>query len=188
MALGSPEWGWDSFEPYFRDLETDQDYPDPPHGSSGPVPITRFKDEELIPIQRAFRDGCRTVGLADLADFNNSDNEGVGPWPMNRIETTRISAATAFLDEARSRPNLAIRQNTLVNRVVLDGKRAVAVELSDGELLEAEKIVLSAGAFGSSRSSGSRVEDVLIDNGHRPPTPRAVSQHGADRQAAIRPR
>ena len=139
--------GW--VEPYFRDLETDQDYPDPPHGSSGPVPITRFKDKELIPIQRAFRDGCRTVGLADLADFNNSDNEGVGPWPMNRIETTRISAATAFLDEARSRPNLTIRQNTLVNRVVLDGKRAVAVELSDGEVLEAEGIVLSAGAFGS---------------------------------------
>ena len=149
VALGNPEWGWDRVEPYFRDLETDQDYPDPPHGSSGPVPITRFKDEELITIQRAFRDGCRTVGMADLADFNNSENEGVGPWPMNRIETTRISAATAFLDEARSRPNLTIRQNTLVNRVVLDGKRAVAVELSDGELLEAEKIVLSAGAFGS---------------------------------------
>ena len=52
-------------------------------GSSGPVPITRFKDKELIPIQRAFRDGCRTVGLADLADFNNSDNEGVGdPRPL----------------------------------------------------------------------------------------------------------
>jgi choline dehydrogenase-like flavoprotein len=149
VALGNPEWTWDQVEPYFRDLETDQDYPDPPHGISGPLPITRFKEEELIPIQRAFRDGCRVVGLADLADFNNSDEGGVGPWPMNRIETTRISAATAFLAEARSRPNLTVRQNTLVSRVVLDGKRAVAVELSDGELLEAERIVLSAGAFGS---------------------------------------
>jgi choline dehydrogenase len=149
MALGNPEWGWDKVEPYFRDLETDQDYPDPPHGISGPVPITRFKDEELIPIQRAFRDGCRTVGLADLADFNNSDNEGVGPWPMNRVKSTRISAATAFLEEARSRPTLTIRPNAVVNRVVLNGKRVVGVELIGGEFLEGKRIVLSAGAVGS---------------------------------------
>src|SRR4051794_16559275 len=149
MALGNPEWGWDRVEPYFRDLETDQDYPDPPHGISGPLPITRFKEEELIPIQRAFRDGCRIVGLADLADFNNSDEGGVGPWPMNRVESTRISAATAFLAEARSQPTLTIRQNTLVNRVVLNGARVIGVELSDGELLEGRRIVLSAGAFGS---------------------------------------
>ena len=58
----------------------------------------------------------------------------------------------AYLGQSRDRPNLTIRPDTLVLRVVFDGRRAVGVELeSDGqtETVYADEIVLSAGAIGS---------------------------------------
>ena len=148
-ALGNPEWAWNYVEPYFRDIETDQDFPVRPHGTRGPLPISRYKDDELIPIQRAFRDACRCIGMAELPDFNIQEGCGVGPWPMNRIGTTRVSAATAFLSEARARPSLTIRPDALVSRVALKDRRALGVELDSGEIVTGRQVILCAGGLAS---------------------------------------
>ena len=60
----------------------------------------------------------------------------------------RWNAAFAYLDPARSRENLTILGDTLVDRVLLEGDRAVGLATSAGEL-RAETVVLAAGAYGS---------------------------------------
>ena len=50
----------------------DLDFPAPPHGDSGPLPIARYGAGELIPFQRAFRDACFAIGLAEARDHNGA--------------------------------------------------------------------------------------------------------------------
>ena len=69
--LGNPEWAWDRVLPYFQRLESERDAPGPLHGTGGPLPICRYSEAELIPIQRAFRAACRSQGFADVIDHND---------------------------------------------------------------------------------------------------------------------
>jgi choline dehydrogenase len=68
--------------------------------------------------------------------------------PVNAVGTVRWNAAFAYLDPARPRGNLTILGDTLVDRVLLDGDRAVGLATSAGELL-GDTVVVSAGAYGS---------------------------------------
>ena len=42
-ALGATGWDWDGVLPYFRKLETDDDFDGPLHGKDGPIRLQRFR-------------------------------------------------------------------------------------------------------------------------------------------------
>lgn len=48
-------------------------------------------------------------------------------------QKTRATSYTAYLREAASIPNLTIRTDSPVDRVLLEGKRAIGLELRGGE-------------------------------------------------------
>ena len=154
-ALGNTEWSWDRVLPWLRKIESDPAAPNPAlHGQHGPVPIRRYRETELIPLQRAFARACQDVLGLPLVDDHNDVARlgGVGPWPMNRREdNTRMSTALAYLTAARSRPNLQVRGSAAVAHLVLDGHRAGGVELvENGDVLRCRRgVVLCAGAIGT---------------------------------------
>jgi choline dehydrogenase len=148
-ALGLPGWNWASLAPLFRRIEADVTADGDHHGRDGPIPIERYRDEELLPIQRAFRDACLDAGLPEVADHNDGRSSGIGPWPMNRRGTKRISTALGYLAPARTRPNLELRAGTLVDRVLVHGRQAVGVRFADGGEARARQVVLCAGAVGT---------------------------------------
>ena len=85
--------------------------------------------------------------------------------PFNIRDGIRWNAAFAYVEPARSRPNLTIRANALADRVILDGSR-VAGAVVDDEETRADVVVVSAGAIGSPRillrsgiDAGSNLQD-----------------------------
>ena len=74
---------------------------------------------------------------------------GAGSLPVNQVDGVRQSTAIAYLAPARRRPNLEIRAGVTVDRVELIDGRARAVVLASGERIDADVIVLAAGAIGS---------------------------------------
>lgn len=151
-ALGNPEWSWAAVLPYLRRLEDDVEGDDALHGRGGPVTIQRWQVDELIPIQRAFLEACRRMGFPAVADHNQPDATGVGPFPQNRQGRLRISTALAYLLPARQRLNLTIQPHCLVRRVLFEGNRAVGVEVETNgvaQRLYARWITLAAGAIGT---------------------------------------
>ena len=95
--------------------------------------VRRTESEALSPWHRAF-----TAAYGDAAIVH----------PANAVGTVRWNAAFAYLDPVRERENLSIIADTLVDRVLLDGDRAVGVATAAGEL-RARRVVLAAGAYGS---------------------------------------
>jgi choline dehydrogenase len=151
-ALGNDDWSWQKVLPYFRRLEKDIDRDGDFHGRSGPVPIRRYREDELAPVQAAFVRAMRDLGYPETDDNNDPQSTGLGFHPMNRDGRTRMSVAICYVEPARHRLNLTIRGDCHIRRVITDGTRAVGLEVESGkvtQIVEGARIVLAGGAIGS---------------------------------------
>ena len=151
-AAGNSEWSFERCLPYYRKLETDCTFDDEWHGSSGPIPVCRAAQDDWLGPSEAFFEACTDLGYAYCADMNRPDARGVGPIPTNYSNGIRHSSAICYLMPSRSRANLAVLGDTLVTRIVLDGRRARGVEaVRNGRMEEitARDVILSAGSIGS---------------------------------------
>ena len=151
-AQGNDKWSFEKLLPYFRKLETDMDFHDDFHGTDGPIIARRFKRDEWLPAQEAFYVSAKDAGYPDGPDQNNPDVTGIGPTPYNNPNGIRWSTNLGYLSQSRHRLNLTIRPNCLVPQILFDGKRATGVIVESGGerfTVEADEIILSAGAIGS---------------------------------------
>jgi choline dehydrogenase len=84
-----------------------------------------------------------------IAAFADAGGDDTIVHPVNLTEDgVRWHAGFAWVDPARDRANLTIRADTLVDRVLIEGSRAVGVATSAGEI-RADTVVLAASAYGS---------------------------------------
>lgn len=151
-AFGNDLWSWDKVLPYFRRLEHDLDFDDDYHGRNGPIPVRRYREDELAPVQLAFMRAMRALGYPETKDNNDPDSTGLAPHPMNKRGRTRMSVALCYLEPARHRLNLTVRGDCLVRRILTDGARVTGVEVESGgsvQVVEGTRIVLSSGAIAS---------------------------------------
>jgi choline dehydrogenase len=115
-----PGWSYDEFAPYLRRAaETLQTHV--------------LADEDLTPWHGAFREAGGEDSIVH---------------PVNIVDGVRWHSGFAYVDPARGRPNLTILADTLVDRVLLDDGRATGA-LAGGREIQADTIVVSAGAYGS---------------------------------------
>jgi len=150
-SWGSPLWSYATVERFFRKLETDLDFPGSPiHGNAGPIPVRRVPENQLLPHQVAFYEAVTGFGFTEKLDLGDPVGEGVGRLPMNKIDERRISAAMAYIDPVRQRPNLTIWGNCAVTKVLVQRARAIGVlaeRYGNTIRVEAGDVVLSAGAL-----------------------------------------
>ena len=170
-GAGNHGWSYVDVLPYFRKSETDLDFTgDDFHGSDGPIPVRRYREEDLLPSPRAFLEACVAAGFPHTHDVNHPESTGVGYYAFNRIDDVRMSTALTYLDMARSRLNLTVRSEVLAHRVLFDGRRAIGVEAeSGGETFQvyADNVILSGGAINSPQIlmlSGVGPEDHLAEH------------------------
>jgi choline dehydrogenase-like flavoprotein len=146
-ARGLPSWTWERCLPFFNRLETDREFGSMPyHGNAGPIHVER---EPLNDFQQQVRSACLELGYPDLDDLNRPGEIGVGPLPRNLKSRQRQSTLLTYIAAARSRPNLAIRADTLVDTIFIRDGHAAGVRLEGGEVVEGGTIVLAAGAYNS---------------------------------------
>ena len=151
-SAGNDEWSYSKLLPYLRQVEADSDFDDEYHGRSGRTPVTRFGEGTWAVEQDAFYRACIAAGYRDSPDHNGPASTGVGPLPLNVSDGVRWSTALAYLNDCRDRPNLTIRAESHVYRVLIDGRTATGVEV-EGDAgpskVSAGEVILSAGAIAS---------------------------------------
>jgi choline dehydrogenase len=100
------------------------------------------------PFHRAFMLAAQEAGFPLLDGLDDPDRPvGVAPFPANVVDGMRWNSAFAYLDPARPRPNLTVEGGMLVDRVTIERGKATGVILAGGRRIEAELVVLAAGAY-----------------------------------------
>lgn len=152
-AEGCAGWSWADVLPSFIRLEDDADFGDRPyHGRGGPIPICRGPRDAWGGVDLAFCQATLDLGFPWEDDHNASGTTGVSPFASNSRDGVRVSTNDAYLEPARPRPNLTIRGDTLVDRVLFQGRRATGVRARLGDdwtEIAAREVILAAGAIHS---------------------------------------
>jgi choline dehydrogenase-like flavoprotein len=169
--LGLTGWGWDDVKPVFRKLEDHFLGDSEHHGTGGEwrVEAPRVRWELLDRV----REAAVQMGVRPLDDFNTGDNEGTAYFHVNQKKGLRWSSARGFIKPViDERDNLDLLSGVTVEKVVVEGGRATAVQFRQGnESIVARcrgEVVLTAGSIGSTQIlelSGIGHGDVLQRHG-----------------------
>jgi len=147
---GLDDWTVDAVYDTYREMENTPDGDDADRGRTGPFPIRQQSYGELTTSLRGFIDATVAEGFPRVEDFNGPDPSGVGAFPVNVVDGVRQNTGMVYLtEEIRSRSNLKLAGDVLVDRVALDGGRATGVVMADGAEIPAGEVILSAGSYGS---------------------------------------
>jgi choline dehydrogenase-like flavoprotein len=150
--MGAAGWGFRDVLPYFMRAENNETWRSSPfHGVGGPLNVAEMRARN--PISESFIEALQLRQIPKLADLNSPSHDGVGFRQLTQKGGERCSAARAYLDPARSRPNLSIMTDTLTERVLFEGRKAVGVRVRQGgqsrELKARREVILAAGSYGS---------------------------------------
>lgn len=142
-----PGWSWTEVEPHYAAVE---------------ARITAHPVDEFSP------GTARFVAAADTAGHRS----GITAVPLNIADGRRLGPGAMFLEPALDRPNLTVLTGTRVHRIRFRGDRAVGVETvgpAGAETIDADHVVLSAGAIGTARllllsgiGPGGRLADLAV--------------------------
>ena len=150
-AAGAQGWDWNSALPYFKRAERNSRGGDALHGDSGPLHVSDLRYTN--PLSAAFIEAGQQAGFRHNHDFNGSEQVGVGLYQVTQKDGARCSSAVAYLQPARSRPNLEVVTGALVRRILLANGRATGVAYAkDGVETQAQadrEVLLSGGAINS---------------------------------------
>ena len=149
--LGNRGWSWDEVLPVFKQSEDYQHGADEFHGSGGELRVEeRRVNWEILD---AWRDAAEEVGIPKIEEFNRGDNFGNAYFQMNQKSGRRWSAARAFLDAARGRPNLTVLTEAHVQRIKLSDRTAEGVEVrlptGSEDFLAKRELILASGSIAS---------------------------------------
>lgn len=152
-SVGLQGWDWKTLGPYFKRMEDHVLGADDTRGSGGPLGISYSCSR--YPLADAMLEAAGMLGVPVKEDLNRPDQEGIGYLCATIRGGRRQSSAEAFLRPARRRSNLRVVTDTLAQRVLLDGKRAIGVACLRGseqaQFRARREVILSAGALQSPR-------------------------------------
>jgi len=193
--LGASGWDAAAMNALFVELEDDERGATDRRGSGGPLRVERQRDPR--PLSLAFLDACSELGIRVVDDYH-AQPDGCALTMVTQRRGRRWSAADAFLAPHRATRRraalgpgrLTVRTGVQVVRVIVEGGRAVGVEIDVAgtrRTLRAEReVVLAAGAIGSPtllQRSGIGPADLLRSFGIEVVADRAAV--GADLQDHI---
>ena len=148
--MGFDGWGWDDVLPYFLRSEDNERGASEWHGAGGPLRVSEGRAHHST--CAAFIEAAVQAGHRENDDFTGPAQDGVGWYQLTQRDGLRCSAAVAYLHPVLERPNLFLQTDAHVTRLLLEGTRAVGVEIDQAnELreLRAGEVILSAGSYQS---------------------------------------
>jgi choline dehydrogenase len=164
--MGAKGWGFRHVQPYFKRMENSHGGEEGWRGTDGPMHVKRGR--RLNPLYKAFVEAGAEAGYPVTFDYNGHQQEGFGAMEMTVHNGLRWSAANAYLKPALKRGNVKLVTRAYVNRIVLEGKRAVGVEYEAGGKMQIARarreVIIAASSINSPKIlqlSGIGAPDVL---------------------------
>ena len=122
-------WGWKDVLPHFRDMEANNRLNNELHGTQGPMLVS--DPGHIDQISRWFVQAVQSMGEPFNPDFNGTSQRGVGFYQFMNRHGKRSSAAYAYISPQENNPNLTVRLNAEVKRIIIEDGCAKGVEYRD---------------------------------------------------------
>lgn len=150
---GNAGWSYKDVLPYFKKSEFNEQIENEYHGKNGELNVT-FAQKHKTPLADAFVNACQNQGLPKNEDYNGAEQKGAGLFQFTIKNQQRHSAADAFLKPYLKRPNLHVRTQAQVAKVLVEDQKAIGVAIHTGrntteELYATKEVILSSGSFQS---------------------------------------
>jgi choline dehydrogenase len=150
-AAGLAGWGYDDVLPYFKRAEDNERGESFYHGVGGPQAVSDGRSRHLY--AAALIEAAAQAGVGRTDDHNGAAQEGVGWFQVTQRDGRRASTASAYLRSGGGAENLEVMTDALATRVLLEGGRAVGVEVLRENRLESlrasREVIVCAGAYQS---------------------------------------
>ncbi|CAJ2333655.1 choline dehydrogenase [Brucella abortus] len=147
---GARGWAYADVLPYFKRMENSQGGQEGWRGTNGPLYVQRGKRDN--PLFHAFVEAGHQAGFEVTDDYNGEKQEGFGPMEQTIHNGRRWSAANAYLKPALKRPNVKLVKG-FARKIVLEGKRAVGVEIEAGRTFSTirarREVIIAASSINS---------------------------------------
>lgn len=130
-VYGLDQWSWAEVSPWFDSLKCE---------------LTVSRREQLTTVDKALVDAASIFGLPSDVDTYTAADGGGALW-RTANSNQRRSSLELHLEPARSRENLRVRTDSVVDRLLIENGIAVGVVLDEGTELRADRVVLCAGTF-----------------------------------------
>ncbi|KMW05791.1 choline dehydrogenase [Brucella canis] len=147
---GARGWAYADVLPYFKRMENSQGGQEGWRGTNGPLYVQRGKRDN--PLFHAFVEAGHQAGFEVADDYNGEKQEGFGPMEQTIHNGRRWSAANAYLKPALKRPNVKLVKG-FARKIVLEGKRAVGVEIEAGRTFSTirarREVIIAASSINS---------------------------------------
>lgn len=152
--LGAKGWNYETVLPYFKKVENfeiPELYCPKENGNNGAVTIEYAPYETEI----AKKIGASIInnGINRFGSVNSANNVAASRLPSNTKNGTRDSASRAYLHPVYRRPNLHVRKNSLVTKILIEPvtKTAYGVEFSsqlvNHRVRARKEVIVSAGSI-----------------------------------------
>ena len=151
VDAGATGWGWDAVLPYFLKAENNERGASEFHAQGGPLNVKDLTTTN--PFSKRFVNAAVQSGIPHNPDFNGASQEGAGPFQVTQKNGERWSVRRGYLVPAQHRTNLTVLTKSIALKVILEGSKAVGVEIEQAGVARTInanlEVILSAGAFGS---------------------------------------
>lgn len=168
--MGNRGWSYADILPIFKRMEHWEGGGDDFRGERGPLHVSEVPDQN--PFYDALFAAAEEIGLPSNADYNGASQEGISKTQTTIKNGLRMSAARCFLEPAKKRSNLRILTDVMVQKVILEGQRAVGVvygrENEKVTVRAGREVIIAAGGIASPQLlelSGIGHPDVLMAQG-----------------------
>lgn len=146
VADGCAGWSFEEVLPFYKKVENINGA-----NPEAPLPVSSFLERHAL--SSAFLDACREAGLAVHDSLNGPVREGASAFHQNRQGRFRGGPAQTYLRRAHGRANLEILTDSLAQKILFDGRRAMGALLRGkaGEVrIKARKeVIVSCGSVRS---------------------------------------
>ena len=149
--MGNTGWSYDDVLPFFKKMENYQGELSQIRGGDGPLKVSEVTDRN--PIYDGLFKAAEENKIPVNKDYNGDDQEGISYTQTTIYKGERMSAKIAYLSPIKSRKNLTIITDSLVTRLLFEGKQCVGAEVKNKNKIiqysAAKEVILCGGAINS---------------------------------------
>jgi choline dehydrogenase len=150
-AEGNAGWSADEVNAAYKRSEDFEDGENAYRGAGGPIKVTRNQSPQEGTLQ-FIQATADTLGVKILDDYNGAEQEGISRMQENVKDGVRYSSTRGYVHDLAPR-TLEVQTEVLATKIVIEGNRAVGVEVVDQgrggarRTIRAGKEVIVSGGF-----------------------------------------